>query len=126
LWPWINTWILRRSLADKPTDEEILRGTSDALAIWFARALPWGVDCSFGGCVRAMVRRRPLELPSALSARLVSPAPTLAGDTFASVRIEFLYLGRARHMPWPVLSAAGRWEPFDCRWALQLVAVPHG
>jgi len=48
----------------------------------------------------------------------------MAGDSFASVALDFLYLGTADDMPWPVLDAGGSWEPFDCTWAAELVGVP--
>lgn len=121
----LNRWILRRSLLGNPTDREILEGTRGALEVWFARQLPWGV-AELAGSVRALARRRPLELVGELgaSARLLAPAPTMAGDCFASVSFEFLYHGPADNMPWPVLSPGGRWEPFDCTWAAELVGVP--
>jgi hypothetical protein len=121
----LNRWILRRTLHDKPTDAAILHGTSEALGRWFDGDLPWGVK-QLTGNVRALARRRPLELVGELgaSARLLAPAPTMAGDTFASVSVEFLYLGAADDMAWPVLGPGGRWEPFDCTWAAELVGVP--
>lgn len=96
-----------------------------ALGHWFDRGLPWGVN-QFTGNVRALARRRTLELVGELgaSARLLAPAPTMAGDSFASVSLEFLYLGEAEDMPWPVLAPGGLWEPFDCTWAAELVGLP--
>jgi hypothetical protein len=121
----LNRWILRRTLIGRPTDADILRGTSSALEIWFDRAWPWGVP-ELAGNVRALARRRPLELVGQLgaSARLLVPAPTMAGDSFASVSVEFLYCGAANDMAWPVLGADGRWDPSDCIWAAELVGVP--
>ena len=122
----LNRWILRRTLLDRPSDAEILRGFGQALGCWFDQGLPWGVS-QITGNVRALVRRRPLDLVGELgaSARLLAPAPTMAGDSFASVAGEFLYLGEADQMPWPVLGAQGGWEPFDCRWAVELVGLPE-
>jgi len=121
----LNRWILRRTLRGNPSDAEILRGTADALGSWFDGALPWGV-ATLAGSVRAIARRRTLELVGELgaSARLCVPAPTMAGDSFASVSLEFLYLGPANDMAWPVLSAGGLWSPSDCTWAAELVGVP--
>lgn len=121
----LNRWILRRTLLDRPSDADILQGTRQAFESWFDRELPWGVK-QLTGSVRAMARRRPLKLVGDLgaSARLLAPAPTMAGDSFASVSVEFLYLGEAEHMAWPVLGFGGRWEPFDCVWAAELVGVP--
>jgi hypothetical protein len=123
----LNRWVLRRTLADKPTDGRILHETAKALGAWFDGRFAWGVR-QLAGSVRAMARRRPLEREGALgaSARLLSPAPTMAGDSFASVVVEFFYLGTADDMPWPVLGAGGLWEPFDCFWAAELVGVPDG
>jgi hypothetical protein len=125
LWRGLNRWILRRTLLDRPSDGDILGGAGAALAHWFDRDLPWGVD-ALTGTIRGLARRRPLELEGELgaSARLLVPAPTMAGDSFASVSCEFLYFGRADDMPWPVLGAGNRWEPFDCTWALELAGVP--
>lgn len=121
----LNRWVLRRTLDDRPTDAAILQGVGEALGRWFDRGLPWGVN-QFTGNVRGLARRRPLGLVGELgsSARLLSPAPTMAGDSFASVSLEFLYLGEADDMPWPVLGPGGLWEPFDCQWAAELVGVP--
>ena len=121
----LNRWILRRTLLGNPSDAEILRGAGEALGCWFDRGLPWGV-AELTGNVRGLARRRPLELVGELgaSARLLAPAPTMAGDSFASVAVEFFYFGRATDMPWPVLGSDGRWEPFDCTWAAELVGVP--
>jgi hypothetical protein len=123
----LNRWVLRRTLRDKPSDADILQGTAQALGAWFDGGFAWGVS-QLVGSVRAMARRRPLELvgPLGASARLLSPAPTMAGDSFASVCVEFFYLGEATDMPWPVLGAGGLWEPFDCVWAAELVGVPDG
>lgn len=77
------------------------------------------------GNVRALARRRPLELGElGASAQCLSSPPTMLGDSFASVRVEFLYLGAADNMPWPVLGRGGLWEPFDCLWAAELVGCP--
>lgn len=121
----LNRWILRRSLHDRPTDAAILEGVGGALARWFDRGLPWGVN-QLTGSVKGLARRRPLELAGDLvaSSALLPTWPTLAGDTFASVALEFLYMGEADDMPWPVLSPDGRWEPFDCQWAAELVGAP--
>lgn len=121
----LNRWILRRSLQGNPSEAEILKGTRAALERWFARDLPWGVDQLLGS-VRAIARRRPLELVGELgaSARLLAPAPTMAGDSFASVSVEFLYFGEASNMPWPVLDREGCWAPSDCTFAAELVGVP--
>ena len=121
----LNRWILRRTLIGKPTDDDILQGTAEALGHWFDGAFPWGV-AELAGSVTAIARRRPLELVGELgaSARLCMPAPTMAGDSFASVALEFLYLGPAIDMAWPVLSSGGQWTPSDCTWAAELVGVP--
>lgn len=121
----LNRWILRRSLQDKPSDAEILQGIGKALGAWFDGRFAWGVR-QLGGNVRGLARRRPLDLvgPLGATARLLSPAPTMAGDSFASVCVDFFYLGEATDMPWPVLSSGGLWWPFDCSWALELVGVP--
>lgn len=123
----LNRWVLRRTLQDKPSDADILHGAGKALGAWFDGGFPWGVR-HLAGNVRAMARRRPLELAGTLgaSARLLSPAPTMAGDSFASVVVDFFYLGEADDMPWPVLGPGGLWEPFDCSWAAELVGVPDG
>jgi len=124
LWHGVNRWILRRTLLDRPTDADIFAGARAALAHWFDREFAWGVD-ALTGSIRGLARRRTLELEGELgaSARLLVPAPTMAGDSFASLSFEFLYFGRADDMPWPVLAAGGRWEPFDCVWAVELVGV---
>jgi len=121
----LNRWILRRSLHDRPSDDLILQGVAEALGQWFDRSLPWGVS-QLPGNVRGLARRRPLELVGELgaTAALLAPVPTMAGDSFASVALDFLYLGQADDMPWPVLGPGGRWDPFDCRWAAELVGVP--
>jgi len=121
----LNRWILRRTLRGNPSDTDILEGVAVALGRWFDRALPWGVS-EIVGSVRALARRRPLELVGELgaTARLLVPAPTMAGDSFASVALEFLYLGPATDMAWPVLSSDGQWTPSDCTWAAELVGVP--
>lgn len=128
LWPGrLNRWILRRTLHDKPSDADILRGPGEVLGRWFDGSHAWGVN-QLTGSVRALARRRPLELVGELgaSARLLAPAPTMLGDCFASVAVDFLYLGAADDMPWPVLDASGLWEPSDCVWAAELVGVPDG
>lgn len=121
----LNRWILRRTLHGKPSDAEILRGAAEALGVWFDGSHAWGVN-ELTGSIRGFVRRRPLELVGELgaSARMLVPAPTMLGDCFASVAVEFLYFGAANDMAWPVLGSDGRWEPSDCVWAAELVGVP--
>jgi hypothetical protein len=120
----LNTWIVRRSLRDAPSDARMLVGVRAALMRWF------GDDgaASVVAAVRALARRRTLELGGdvAASSDYVSPAPLMLGDSFASLRVEFLYFGAADDLPWPVLDERGAWLPVDCVWALDLVERPHG
>lgn len=123
----LNRWVLRRTLLGRPSDDEILRGVSDALAVWFDPSKLWGVPQLVGN-VRRMRRRRPLELDGEVAATtdLLSSSPTMLGDSFASLSVEFLYFGQCVDMPWPVLDSFGRWEPFDCVWCVDLVGAPDG
>lgn len=122
LWPGaLNRWVLRRSLAGNPDDAEILSSLRAALASWFDARHAWGAAHVLGN-VRALVRRKTLDLDDvAASSDDVSPLPVLLGDRWASVRFDWLYLGVAESMPWPVLDASGAWSACDCVWSLDLV-----
>lgn len=123
----LNRWIVRRTLHGNPSDEVMLRGVSDALRFWFAREHLWGVG-ELVGNVRALARRRTLPIVGDVAARsgLLSPVPCMLDDSFASLAVDFVYFGRCIDMPWPVLDAAGRWEPVDCVWCVDIVGLPDG
>ncbi|HET9930207.1 MAG TPA: hypothetical protein VFQ35_05960 [Polyangiaceae bacterium] len=117
--------MLRRTLLDHPSNDQILEGARVTLEKWFAREQPWGAQIIAN--VRGVVRRRAIELPDYCSVAATSdglrPRLTMAGDTFASVALELLYFGGADAMPWPVLDTRGEWLPHDCVWALDLVGA---
>ena len=105
----------------------MLAGARVVLASWFAREHVWGVG-ELVANVRGLARRRAIELVGevAKTSDFLTPLPTMLGDTFASLAVEFLYFGSARDMAWPVLDEQGAWQPFDCVWALDLVGLPDG
>jgi hypothetical protein len=128
LWPGrLNRWVVRRTLLDKPTDAEMLKGAREVLAVWFAREHAWGVG-ELVANVRGLARRRAIQLVGevAKTSDFLSPLPTMLADSFASLAVEFLYFGSETNMAWPVNDASGVWAPFDCVWALDLVGLPDG
>lgn len=125
LWFGANRWTLWRSLSGAPDEAAIVGDVQRVLQAWFS-GYPWASSPLVGN-VHGFARRRTLELPGewvrAATVEDVIPRPTMLGDSFASVAVEFVYLGTRVDMPWPVLDLRGDWAPADCVWCLAEVGM---